>query len=208
MKILAWLAVFLLAVLVSCTKDEVPGNTFSDTVSPNSVGDYWKYSIHSFTGEKKGFLEVNVIRKVSLPDGRSVATWIYSYPDFTDTVYKILSDTSLEEYRSFPITPGIPEPSMRYVFPMDPGNKWAISPSQYSDSVVVKADTTISVPAGLFVHSKRLDFIPTHFIGNYWNSSHFWITANVGIIRMEYAVYSMGYDEHYGVYELLEFRLK
>ena len=210
MKTLAGLLIlFLVSVfMVSCRKEEVPENTMSADQVPNSPGDYWKYSIKSFTGEKKGFLEVRIIKKDTLPDGRPVTTWIYSYPEFTDTIYKVRSDTSFEEYTIFPTTTGDSNPVMRYIFPLEPGMKWAINSTQYTDSVKVMSETTVTVPAGLFDHSMELGFIATHHIGNYWNSSLYWFTPHIGISRMEYAVYSLGFDEHYGIYELLEYRLK
>lgn len=209
MKILTWFSIFVLFVIVSCSKDEVPENIISSEQVPNSIGDYWKYSIHSFTGEPNGFLEVRVIKEQILPDGRIATSYAYSYPEFTDTIYKVFNRNTLEEYRWFPKRSDEFYAVMRYIFPLKAGMKWAISPSAYSDSVVVvAADTNVTVPAGSFDHTVQLDFIATHFIGNYWNNSHYWFSPGVGIVRMEHAVYSMGYDEYYGIYELVEFRLK
>jgi len=208
MKILAWLSIFILVVIVSCSKDNVPENTISSDQVPNSIGDYWKYSIHSFNGDPRGFLEVRVIKKLILPDGRSATSYTYSYPEFTDTIYKVFNGEILEEYKRYPGTTDKLYTVMRYIFPMEKGMKWAITPSIYSDSVVVVADTAITVPAGSFEHVAQLGFVPTHLVGNYWNQSHYWFSPHVGIVRMEHAVYNMGYDEYYGVYDLMEFRLK
>jgi hypothetical protein len=97
---------------------------------------------------------------------------------------------------------------MRYVFPLDPGRKWAINQPPYTDSVRVLKDTTINVPAGSFDNTAKLGFIGSHYIGNYYNRSLYWFTPNVGITRMDYAVFNLGYDKYYGIYELLEYRLK
>jgi hypothetical protein len=173
---------------------------------PNSTGDYWEYKIQSFEGEQLGFLEVRVIEESVMPNGDSVAMWIYSYPEFTDTVYKLSVGNTIEEYMKYSLEDSYRR--MRYVFPIQTGMKWAISTSPYTDSVNVVSETTMTVPAGSFDHSLQLDFIPTHNIGNYFNHSHYWFTLNVGITRMEYAVYSLGFDHYYGIYDLVEFRLK
>lgn len=208
MKPIACLLILCSVFMISCHKDLLPANHISNDQVPDATGDYWKYSIQSFTGEKKGFLKVQVIKKTALPDGREVATWIYSYPDFTDTIYKIWSDSSLEEYTLFPDKINDPYPVMRYVFPLVPGLKWVINPTIFSDSVEVVADTTVNVPAGSFNHSKQLNFIGTHHIGNYWNKSRYWFTPYIGITRMESVVYNLGYDYHYGIYQLVEYQLK
>jgi hypothetical protein len=208
MKTLAYLLILFSIVMASCHKDNIAENHISNDQVPNSTGDYWKYSIQSFTGEKRGFLHVQIIRKSNLPDGREVATWVYSYPEFTDTIYKIRSDTSFEEYTVYPNDVREVYPVMRYVFPMETGMKWAINSTFATDSVKVVSDTTVTIPAGVFAHSRQLGFIGTRFIGNYWNRSRYWFTPHIGITRMEYAVYSLGYDRHYGIYELVAYNLK
>ena len=208
MKTFSYLIIFLSVMIASCGKDKTPENTLSAAEVPNSVGDYWKYNIKSSTGEQKGFLEVRVIKKGTLPDGRPVSTWVYLYPNFTDTIYKISSDTSLEEYTVFPATSGNNYPVMRYVFPAIPGMKWAISSAPPTDSVEVITDTTIIVPAGTMAHSLQLNIIGAGNIGNYWNNSRYWFTPHIGIARMENALFNLGPDKHNGIYELLEYRLK
>ncbi len=195
------------AVFVSCSKDETLPNTISSKQVPDSAGDYWKYSIQSANGEQQGFLEVRIIKRDSLPDGRPVSTWIYSYPQFTDTVYKVLTDTSLEEYAVFPGTTTYNSPNMRYVFPLETGNKWAISPSIFADSVEVASEVTIQTPAGQFEHAFQLNMIGTRHIGNYWNNSQYWVTPYIGITRMVYIVYNLGPDIHNGTYDLVEYSL-
>lgn len=194
-------------VFVSCSKDEILPNTISSKQVPDSTGDFWKYSIHSANGEQQGFLEVRIIKRSILPDGRPVTTWIYSYPQFTDTVYKVLADTSLEEYAIFPGITSYDFPIMRYVFPLETGNKWAISPSLYTDSVEVASEVTIQTPAGPFGHTFQLNMIGTRHIGNYWNNSQYWVTPYIGITRMVYIVYNLGSDIHNGTYDLVEYRL-
>lgn len=206
MKTFSYLIIFLSVIITSCNKDKTPENTLSAAEVPNSVGDYWKYNIKSSTGEQKGFLEVRVIKKGTLPDGRPVSTWVYSYPNFTDTIYKISSDTSLEEYTVFPATAGNNYPLMRYVFPLKPGMKWIIAP--FADSINVVSEITVMVPAGSFAHSMQLNFIATRHIGNYWNNSRYWFSPHIGIIRMENVVYNLGPDKHNGIYELVEYKLK
>ena len=208
MKTPAFLLILFTMLFASCKKDKSSENTGSSTQVPNSPGDYWKYSIKSFTGEQKGVLEVSIINKKILSNGRVVTTWIYSYPEFTDTVYKVLTGSSLLEYRKFPEITEINYPFMRYDFPLDPGRKWAINSPPYTDSVRVLKDTTINVPAGSFDNTAKLDFIGSHYIGNYYNRSLYWFTPNVGITRMNYAVFNLGFDKYYGIYELLEYRLK
>ena len=208
MKTLASLLLILSIFFASCSKDDSPKNTGSADQVPNSSGDYWKYSVKSSTGESKGFLEVRIVKNGTLADGRPVTTWIYSFPTFTDTVYKIPSATSLEEYKVFPSTPGDSFPDMRYIFPLKTGMQWAINSTQATDSVKVSAESTITVPAGSFDQSMQLDLIGTHLIGNYQNNSKFWFTPHIGIIRMEYSILNLGPDQRNGIYELMEYRLK
>jgi hypothetical protein len=208
MKTSAFLLILLTMLFVSCRKDKSSENTGTSDQFPNSPGDYWKYSIKSLTGEQKGVLEVSIINKKILSNGKVVTTWIYSYPEFTDTVYKVMTNSSLTEYHKFPEITEDNYPFMRYDFPLDPGRKWAIYPSPYTDSVRVLKDTTINVPAGSFDNTAKLDFISTHSIVNYNNASLYWFTPYVGITRMKYAVYNLGFDEYSGIYELQEYRLK
>jgi hypothetical protein len=207
MKSFFYFLVVFSVFIASCCKDEVAKDiSYTDQV-PNSVGDYWKYSIKSSTGEFKGFLEVNITKKNTLSDGRTVTTWIYTYPEFTNTVYKILSDTSLEEFIDFPAANRSDHPAMRYMFPLIPGNKWVIH--EFADSVKVVSDTTLTVPAGSFDHSFKLNFIASHFIINYWNTSNYWFTPHIGISRMDRWVYNLGVgDFSNGIYELVEYKLK
>jgi hypothetical protein len=210
MKTIISFLILLTISVCSCKKDKdnVREIFYSSDQVPNSTGDYWKYNVKSLTGEQIGYLEVRIIKKVVLPDGRQVTTWIYSYPSFTDTVYKVLSDTTLEEFSEFPVLKGDNYPDMLYKFPMVPGMKWAINRTLVSDSVRVASDTVVTVPVGTFEHSMRLDFISTHVIINYLNSSRFWVTPHVGNTRMEYKVYNLGPDRHNGIYELVDFELR
>lgn len=207
-KLLAGFVILISIFLTSCHKNDGPHSSGSSDQVPNSTGDYWKYSIQSSTGENKGYLEVRIIKTGSLADGRSVTTWVYSYPSFTDTIYKVLSNNTLEEYSIFPDITTDNFPVMRYIFPLETGMKWAINTTLASDSVEVVADTTIKVPAGSFNHSMKLDFTGSRFIGNYWNNSQYWVTSHIGIVRMNYVIYNLGPDQHNGIYELVEYRLK
>lgn len=213
MKTLHFITLTLFIILVAiffaaCHKDNTPEHSGSVDQVPNSTGDYWKYSIQSSTGENKGFLEVRIIKKGTLTDGRTVTTWIYSYPQLIDTVYKVLNGNSFEEYRIFPKTTEYNYPVMRYIFPLVTGMKWAVNSSLASDSVKVVSDKTVTVPVGTYDHTMQLDLAGSHMIGNYWNNSKYWFTPNIGIIRMEYSVFNLGPDERNGIYELVDFSFK
>jgi hypothetical protein len=200
---------FLISVLItSCSKDETPANTGSASVVPNSSGDYWKYTIKSLEGEQKGFLEVKIINEIIYKDSR-ITTWLYTYPEFTDTVYKVLTDSTFNEYSALPTIPAESFPFMRYVLPMIPGMKWSIGTTSISDSINVVKDTTLNVPAGKFGHTVQLDRIASHFLINYWNESQYWVTPHFGVTRMKIAFYTLGVgDKRNGIYELVEYRLK
>jgi hypothetical protein len=205
MRTLAKILVLIVVLTTSCRKDKVSEDNGSADQIPNSSGDYWKYKIQTLDGEQNGFLEVKIIRKSILPDGRCLTTWIYSYPEFTDTVYKVLSDTTFEEYNSYPFTSEEIFPSMRYVFPLEPEMKWLISP--YADSVEVMKDTTLNLAAGSFDHTLQMNLIRARFIGNYFNHTQYWFTPHVGITRFKYNVFILGPDKHNGIYELFEYKL-
>jgi len=208
LTIFASLTILLSVTFASCHKDEDKKNTASAELVPNSPGCYWKYSIKSAAAENNGFLEVRIIKKATLTDGRPVTTWVYSYPQFTDTIYKVSNATSLEEYLVYPDKPGDSYPVMRYVFPLETGMKWAVNSTLATDSVKVVNDTTIGVAAGSFAHSIQLDIVGSHNIGNYLNNSQYWFTSNIGIVRLEYNVFNLGPDKRNGIYELVEYRLK
>jgi hypothetical protein len=200
------LSIFIL--IGSCKKDDGKAiNQPSSFNIPNTVGDYWKYSMLSATGAQEGILEVRVIAKNMMPNGDSVTTWVYAYPTFTDTVFKVLTDTSFDEYTSDPSLNEDYFRDMRYALPMVVGNQYALFPNLYSDSVKVVSDSVLTVPAGRFEHTIQHDFIGTHYIGNYWNNSQYWFTPNIGETRMEKALFNLGPDEHNGIYELLEYHL-
>jgi len=200
---------FILALFfLSCRKDESKSNSASSDPIPNLVGDYWKYDIHSSNGDMIGNLEVRIISQHSLPNGRLVTSWVYAYPEFTDTLYKVLSDSSFDEYMYDPAIDGRILPQMRYALPMVVGFKYAVNPELYSDSVSVVSESSVTVPAGTFDHTIEHDFIGTHYIGNYWNNSRYWFTPNIGNTRMEISVFNLGPDIRNGIYELTEYRLK
>jgi hypothetical protein len=208
MKTLAKILVLIVVLTTSCRKDKVSENNGSADQIPNSSGDYWKYNIKSLEGEPKGFLEVKIINKI-IYKGSRITTWLYSYPEFTDTVYKILSDSSFNEYSTYPAIPSESNPFMRYVLPMEPGMKWCIGTTPFSDSIKVVKDTTLYVPAGVFIHSVQLDLIASHYLINYWNGSQYWFTPHLGITRMKIARYTLGLgDQNNGIYELEEYKLR
>jgi hypothetical protein len=202
------LFVFILSiVLISCRKEQYQPNSASQYPIPNSVGDYWKYSIQTPNGNPAGYLEVGVIAKTTLPNGNPVTTWVYTYPAFTDTIYKVLSDTSFSEYYNNPIL-NDSYSWMRYQLPIAVGNQYSIDPSIYSDSVIVVSDSLLTVSAGTFKHAIEHDIVGSHYIGNYFNHSRYWFTPNIGNTRMEIVIYNLRPDVHNGIYELVEYRLK
>jgi hypothetical protein len=199
----------ILVLIIGCSKDKDnnPNSSSFDNI-PNSVGDYWKYHILSSNGESLGYLDVQIISRTLLPNGNPLTTWVYAYPSFTDTIYKVLSDTSFDEYASYPVSNERTIQVMRYELPMNVGNKYAINPSVYADSVKVVSDSILTVPAGSFDHSLKHDFIGTHYIGNYWNNSVYWFTPTIGNTKFLISVFNLGPDKHNGIYELVEYRLK
>jgi hypothetical protein len=208
MKILAKILILFVVIISSCGKDKVSENSGSADQVPNSSGDYWKYKISSLEGEQKGFLEVRIINENTYKD-RRITTWVFSYPEVTDTVYKVLTDSSFNEYSNYPTVQSESYPFMRYVLPMEPGMKWCIGTTSASDSIKVVKYTTLIVPAGEFTHTLQLDLIASHYLINYANGSQYWFTPHFGITRMKIARYTLGVgDQNNGIYELEEYRLK
>ncbi len=205
------LTIFLLVLLLgngSCRKEKEVLNTIGSEVYPYQTGNYWKYSFTSSTGSPGGTLEVTVAGDCSFPGGKTARIWIYRYPGFTDSIYKIVTDHFVDEFSFIPSPSDIPYAQLRFEFPMLVGNGWATNPNHFSDSASVVSLAPLTVPAATFDTAYQVNMSGSHYIGNYWNNSKYWFTPKVGIARMEISIFSLGPDEHNGTYELLEYRLR
>ena len=198
----------LLLSIISCRKEKEVINTRGTESYPHQTGNYWKYSFSSSSGIPDGTLEVSIAGERSFPGNKTATVWVYRYPSFTDTVYKIVTDQSVDEYSFVPLPTDTLSAEMRYEFPMQAGNKWATGTSRFSDTVSVISLSSLRVPAATFDTTYLVKMSGTHYIGNYWNNSQYWFTPYVGISKMQIAIFNLGPDERNGTYELLEYRLR
>lgn len=179
-------------LLASCHKDIIKPNTKAAEYFPNSIGDYWEYTVHDSTA---GYTEVqNYTVKVTiagitkLEDGNHAYVWQYEYPSGNDTNYvRIVGDT-VKVYDPFRVQTirGLEFPLEIFIVQFASEQRWD-GKLLVTDTFHVYTAPSVNTHAGTFTNCFN---IYHHYLGpNTEYIDNYWFKPNVGMVKMDFNHY-------------------
>ncbi len=196
----------LLVLAIACKKTN-NGNTSSQDVFPNKIGDQWHYLVRDTTiqgnqdsGSIQYNLDVTIVGTVKWPSGIIAAIWQFKYPDRTDTNFvfqsgdtiRFMDKTNTYFVRQY-IIPFALGSSWRYTFGFEnvavtgQGNIM-VENNSYADAWEVYGDA--GVPDGIF----RVDE---------------WFESHVGLVRKYFNPFGeLLYTRHILDWSLVSYELR
>lgn len=173
--------------------------TFSEF--PNEVGNHWRYEYKPDSGPT-GYIDVDIIGTTPLPGGLLAKIWAYKILTYSDTNFVIFDGQTATIYRRS--NSGSTSPFYRkthYIFPLQIGNVWV---SQL-DSIRVFANSTLTVPAGIFKNTFELSKRGQG--PNILTRDTIWFTPHVGMTKLKQIELDLGPVLGNGIWELANYRL-
>jgi hypothetical protein len=139
---------------------------------PDTVGDYWNYSVFDSLSFHIYNVNVSITQQVPQLVG-TTNEWVTAGGPFGDTSYAYTSSDEIDFYNNNDFT----YPSSTFIFPLEPGLGWGTS----IDTSYVLGIETVSVPAGNFDNAYHI--VRNAYSFNYILNVDYWIVPNVGIVK-------------------------
>ncbi|MCX6271176.1 MAG: hypothetical protein NTU44_08155 [Bacteroidetes bacterium] len=194
--------------VVSCKKDPDHGPVTSQVqYFPNKVGYNWAYRLIDTQGDTQNIL-VSITGVNLLPNGDSVNCWLYSYQNFTDTLWVHSDSNWVTFYYNYALNnPNYMQyVKMRYKVPFTVASVWTSS-VYFGDTTRVSNQENVQVLAGLFHDSYKLLRIKPP-ITNSWITDTIWFKQKVGIVKLNQQEFDLGPAIGNGVWELVSYNVQ
>lgn len=187
--LLTLLIAFVFSVL-ACHKDTISSNTSASEYFPNSVGDYWEYTVFdsSLVREHLEFpneynVKVSIIGKKVLLDSTQASMWLYQYPWGNDTNYVTMVSDTIKVYDTFRIESihGLSFPLMIYILPFSAGKRWDGN-LLITDSFHIYNEPHVNTLVKTFTDC--FNIYHYYFGPNMQYMDNYWFKPNIGMIKI------------------------
>ena len=175
------LGILLLFLAGGCNKSN-PGNTASQNLFPNRIGDNWQYLVKDTTlkggldsGATQYNVDVLVIDTVKGPNGITAAIWQYKYPGWIDSNFVFQTGDTIrfmDRTNSYIVR--------QYIIPFVSGSSWPYVPGVGNVTVIGQGDITVekNVFAGAWQTFGNAGMPDASFTIDQW------FKDNIGFVRL------------------------
>lgn len=199
-KIYKALPLLIIPLLFSACENSTENNPPPDTITtfPNKAGDQWIYAVYDSLSGSVDTMTVKIVKTITA-NGKELSVWARNSNSYNDTLYVNIEGNTVYFYTD-------PYPNnvdKKIEFPLEVGNYWK-NPDQISDSSIVKAVESVTVPADIFPEAYRIERTWGGF--NVYGYSETWLSDNVGIVKMYQRI--LGFDNIKQTWELLSYSVQ